>query len=368
MDFSLFYFASDSREYATDRYRLLLEGARFADQNGFAAVWTPERHFHQFGGLYPNPSLTSAAVAAVTERIKIRAGSVVPALHHPLRIAEEWSVVDNLSNGRVGVAFASGWNTIDFAFSQGSFADRRSLMDERIEQVRSLWRGETMSVVDGSGNTQQVRIFPSPIQAELPIWITTVGNVETFRKAGHLGASVLTYLLGQNLNDLAENIAAYRAALAQRDGADGWPGHVTLMVHTYLGEEEDEVRELVRGPLSDYIQSSLDLRLSSQVPGARPVELVELSPDDVGFIVEQAFNRYFNRGALLGTVEKACGMVDHFISMGIDELACLIDFGLPAPVVLSGLDYLNKLRELTQAPVGGKLALCGGCLSVCMRA
>ena len=46
-----------------DRYRLLLEGAKFADAHGFAAVWTPERHFHEFGGLYPNPALTSAAVA-----------------------------------------------------------------------------------------------------------------------------------------------------------------------------------------------------------------------------------------------------------------------------------------------------------------
>ena len=42
---------------------LLLEGAKFADANGFCAVWTPERHFHAFGGPYPNPSVTGAAVA-----------------------------------------------------------------------------------------------------------------------------------------------------------------------------------------------------------------------------------------------------------------------------------------------------------------
>ena len=80
-----------------DRYRLLLEGARFADRHGFAAVWTPERHFHAFGGLYPNPAVTGAALAAITERIGIRAGSVVLPLHNPIRVAEEWSVVDNLS-------------------------------------------------------------------------------------------------------------------------------------------------------------------------------------------------------------------------------------------------------------------------------
>ena len=55
-DFSLFYFASDEGG-SKDKYRLVLEGAKFADRHGFAAVWTPERHFHSFGGLYPNPAV-----------------------------------------------------------------------------------------------------------------------------------------------------------------------------------------------------------------------------------------------------------------------------------------------------------------------
>ena len=96
ISFSLFYFAA-GEDAAADGYRLLLEGARFADRNGFEAVWTPERHFHAFGGLYPNPSVTGAALAAITENVGIRAGSVVLPLHSPIRVAEEWAVVDNLS-------------------------------------------------------------------------------------------------------------------------------------------------------------------------------------------------------------------------------------------------------------------------------
>src|SRR6185436_6916569 len=63
MEFSLFYFASDEQKEASHKYKLLIEGAKFADRHGFAAVWTPERHFHSFGGLYPNPAVTSAAIA-----------------------------------------------------------------------------------------------------------------------------------------------------------------------------------------------------------------------------------------------------------------------------------------------------------------
>ena len=94
--FSLFYFAA-GEEAAHDGYRLLLDSARFADRHGFEAVWTPERHFHAFGGAYPNPSVTGAALAAITEHVGIRAGSVVLPLHSPIRVAEEWGVVDNIS-------------------------------------------------------------------------------------------------------------------------------------------------------------------------------------------------------------------------------------------------------------------------------
>ena len=108
MPFSLFFFSANEAEFAQVKYKLLIEAAKFADEHQFSAVWLPERHFHAFGGLYPNPSTLAAALAMVTERIRLRAGSVVWPLHHPIRVAEEWSVVDNLSNGRVDLSFATG--------------------------------------------------------------------------------------------------------------------------------------------------------------------------------------------------------------------------------------------------------------------
>src|SRR5262249_13263842 len=114
VQFSLFYFSADAASPDDHKYELLIEGARFADRHGFAAGWVPERHFHAFGGLYPTPSVLAAALAMVTRRIRLRAGSVVLPLHNPIRVAEEWAVVDNLSGGRVDLAFAAGWNPNDF--------------------------------------------------------------------------------------------------------------------------------------------------------------------------------------------------------------------------------------------------------------
>src|SRR5205085_2841598 len=96
MAFSLFYFAASTGSQAEGgAYRLLLEGARFADTHDFTAVWTPERHFHEFGGLYPNPAVTTAALATSAQRVQLRAGSIVLPLHNPLRVAEDWAVIDH---------------------------------------------------------------------------------------------------------------------------------------------------------------------------------------------------------------------------------------------------------------------------------
>ncbi|WP_410580499.1 LLM class flavin-dependent oxidoreductase [Amycolatopsis sp. lyj-108] len=350
MDFSLFYFANDSSERDHNRYQLLLDGARFADANGFTAVWTPERHFHSFGGLYPNPAVTGAAVAAITERVQIRAGSVVAPLHHPVRIAEEWSVVDNLSGGRVGLSFASGWHAVDFALRPENYRNRKQILVEYVDQVRRLWRGEAMSVVDGVGTEQQVRVFPPPVQPELPVWVTSAGNAETFRAAGRAGAGLLTHLLGQDLDELAEKIAEYRRAVAEREDADGWPGRVALMVHTCLGDDEDEVREQVREPLHDYLRSSLGLLMGSQLNGARKIDPAKLHKEDVDFLVGRSFDRYYDDGALLGTVGKAQKMVERFRDAGVDEVACLIDFGVPTDTVLAGFEHLDQVRELSTAP------------------
>ena len=212
LDFSLFYFAADENANSSDKYRLLLDGSKFADEHGFAAVWTPERHFHSFGGLYPNPSVVSAAIAATTKNIQIRAGSVVLPLHNPLRVAEEWSVVDNLSNGRVGLSFASGWHANDFVLLPENYDDRKNVMERDIETVRRLWRGETVTLLDGVHKEFAVKIHPQPLQPELPYWITAAGNPETFKLAGKLGANLLTHLLSQSIEELSVKINLYREA------------------------------------------------------------------------------------------------------------------------------------------------------------
>ncbi len=360
-EFSLFYFASDNASSAQDRYKLLMEGAKFADQNGFSAIWTPERHFHAFGGLYPNPAVTSAAIAAATTRLKIRAGSCVLPLHHPIRVAEEWAFVDNISQGRVGVSFASGWQPNDFVIAPQAFANRKNEMLANIDVVRRLWRGESVSFPGPLGKPVEVRTLPRPIQPELPVWVTAAGNPETFEQAGQMGCHLLTHLLGQNIADVADKLQLYRRAWRRAGHAGN--GHVTLMLHSFVGQDEEEVREIVRGPMKAYLRSSVDLikQAAWSFPtfvqraaenGRSPVEIMDAAPlseDEMDALLEHAFSRYCGASALFGTPERCLALVGKLRDAGVDEIACLIDFGIASDIVLAHLHDLKQVMDASQS-------------------
>ncbi|HYL06743.1 MAG TPA: LLM class flavin-dependent oxidoreductase, partial [Thermoanaerobaculia bacterium] len=345
--FSLFYFGNYAAGEAADHYRLVLEGAKFADRHGFEAIWTPERHFHEFGGLYPNPSVLSAAIAATTERLQIRAGSVVLPLHDPLRVAEEWALVDNLSRGRAGVSFASGWHVNDFVLNPAAYQDRHEIMRRGIATVRRLWRGEALQLPGGAGGEVEVRIFPRPVQPELPVWVTAAGSPATFRMAGELGAGVLTHLLGQDTGDVAAKIRVYREAWRQAGHGPG-AGRVTVMLHTFVGPSLAAVHAAVRGPLSAYLKTSFGLLRSLAESVGVHGDPAGMAPGELDLLVSRAYERYVAAGAgLIGTPESCGETLLRLRQLGVDEVACLIDFGVPADQVLSSLAHLDELRQRT---------------------
>ena len=340
IQFSLYYFGNYPAAYSADKYQLILESAKYADEHGFAAVWLPERHFHAVGGFSPNPSLLAAALARDTQRIALRGGSVVLPLHHPVRVAEEWSLVDNLSQGRVGISIASGWHPNDFIFAPERFERRREICLEDLQTIQQLWRGETLPMRAGAGSDFDVRLFPLPVQKTLPVWLTCI-HEESFARAGELGAGVLGYLMNQSVDELAGKIAKYRAAYAAA-GHDPAGAQVTVLVHTFLGDDVPSAREQARGPLREYLRSYLDnsqKRLESQ-NGAAHVE-----QDDIEYLLDKSFADYVNGKALIGTPASCTVVVDRLREIGVDEVGCFIDFGVDPKMVLDSLPRLNALRE-----------------------
>ncbi|HDJ1441448.1 TPA: amino acid adenylation domain-containing protein [Serratia rubidaea] len=344
LDFSLFFFgAATNNERRQEGYQLVMDAARYADAHGFKAVWTPERHFHAFGGLYPNPSVMSAALASVTQRVELRCGSVVAPLHDSLRLAEEWALVDNLSAGRVGLAFASGWNTNDFALAPDSYPQRKTVMLKKLKELRTLWQGGSLRRVNGSGQEVDLTVYPSPVRSELPIWFTSSGDITTFELAGTYGVNLLTHLLGQDTVQLEQKIAAYRQAW--RSAGHPGDGHVTLMIHTFLLPDEQLAKSVAKGPFRDYLRTSTGL-LSELSASMGLTFQQDLPADDLESLLDMAVERYFERSGLFGSPESVMPLLNQLHQSGVDEIAGLIDFGIDNDRVMEGLQALEQLQQL----------------------
>jgi natural product biosynthesis luciferase-like monooxygenase protein/FkbM family methyltransferase len=343
LQFSVMFFGADKNN-SGQKYDLLLDTAKFADKNDFTAIWTPERHFGEFGGAFASTSLIGAALSNITEKINIRAGSVVLPLHDPIRVAEEWSMVDNLSGGRVGVSIASGWHPNDFVFYNSDYGNRHKQMRDKIIELKNLWNGVPIERKNGAGKDMPVKIRPYPVQKELPLWITAAGSPETFKYAGEIGANVLTHMLGQSLEKLAGNIAVYHQALRD-NGFSIEDKKVTLMLHTYMNPSEQTALGLSEQPFKDYLGSSIQL----MEPLAKQTGLdINTQLDD---LIEIAFKKFTKENTLIGSPESCQKMLHSVRNIGVTEVACLVDFGVASEKVLEGLESIVKAKKLYHSHV-----------------
>lgn len=335
-DLSFIFFSDVSSSENENKYRLVFDLAEFADANQFTAVWFPERHFHPFGGIYPNPAVLASAIAQRTQNIRLRSGSVVLPLHHPAEVVESWSMVDNLSDGRVDLGVASGWNPNDFLLSPDTFANNRDIWHERIKIVQDLWQGKKTSFLNGKGEPTEINVYPEPKQKQINIWLTATKRDDTFIYAGKMGYNVLTMLQGVDMDEMGRKIALYRDARRQA-GFSPEEGCVTLMLHTLVHENIEYVEQVVRDPFQAYIKSALRGHMNTVDKDKRPSE------NELDKMVEYSFERYFKTGALFGSVKDCVKTVEKAVFVGVDEIACLMDFGIEYSSVIESLPYLRQL-------------------------
>lgn len=340
MRFSLLFF-SDVRQDINDqeKYRFLTDLTCFADGAGFEAVYFPERHFHEFGSIFANPAIVAAHLIPQTTQLRFRTAGVTIPLHHPAEIVENWAMNDVLSGGRVDLGFGSGWAKSDFIYAPEHFSERRRICSEGIDVIRRLWRGESLGFPGPDGEEVEVTVYPRPIQPELNVWLLVTQNEEAFIHAGRQGYNVFTMLSGTNLETLSRKIELYRAA-RREVGLDPSTGTITLTLHTLLGADRKNVLDAIDEPFRRYIKSSLDAHVNS---GALAQSSPEMSEGERQKVLDYAYQRFVQTGALFGNLDDGRDMVARASAAGVDEIACLMDFGVDYNLVRASLPMLSKL-------------------------
>jgi hypothetical protein len=110
------------------------------------------------------------------------------------------------------------------------------------------------------------------------------------------------------------------------------------MLHTFVASDDATARRIVRGPLSEYLRSSVDLWRSASGT------LDSMSEREREKVIDYAFERYYSSSGLLGTPDACLTTARRFRDMGVDEIACLIDFGVDDALTLEALHYLPELQ------------------------
>ena len=177
MKFAAFTTVAGSAGEATNAEEMidnLRQQTILAEELGFEAMWLGEHHFGPYAvGDLPNPILLGADLAARTSTIRIGQMANIAPWWHPIRLAEDVAILDNLTRGRVEVGFGRGvWPYEGPQFHPNADprkdAENRVLFQETVEIARGIWTNEYFSY---QGTNYSVprgrhRLLPSAVSAE----------------------------------------------------------------------------------------------------------------------------------------------------------------------------------------------------------
>src|SRR5690349_194906 len=222
---------SPSPEEDAVRIDQQIEQVRFAERLEFGDVWLTE-HYFTGESVYNDALLFASAVAMRTERIRIGFAVVQLPFHHPVRLATQLALLDNLSNGRIDVGLGKGtvYNEYEFVGHGLTSADSRERMAETVEILERAWSGEPFRY-DGQFHRVQVpALRPKPVQQPGPPLWRSVISPASFEECGRLGLPILTARLP--VARIRERWAAYRAGL--EEGGHDAPTRARLLGQSAL--------------------------------------------------------------------------------------------------------------------------------------
>lgn len=175
-------------------YQQVLEQVQWLDRLGADLVWFTEHHFVEDGYL-PSWVPVAGAMAAITEHVRFGTDICLMPFNHPIRLAEDLAVLDNLSGGRVELGLGMGYAPHEFRGFGMPVSHRVSLMDEGIDVLQRCFSGERFSYRGKRYQFDDVVITPGYVQpGGPPLWIAAMSEAGA-RRAARFG----THFLPQGL-------------------------------------------------------------------------------------------------------------------------------------------------------------------------
>ena len=194
-------------------YERALERVRIMDGAGYDAVWLAEHHFSTYS-VCPSVHIMGMHIAGITRNLRIGTGVSLAAFYHPLRLAEEVALLDNLSGGRVNWGAGRGFDRKEMEVFGVDHDDSHARFRENVDIVLRAWAEGPLTYRGRFQNYRDVEVLPKPLQNPLPTWIAS-SSLDAIGWAASQGHAILMDPHSTH-EEIAGKYASYRAALAER--------------------------------------------------------------------------------------------------------------------------------------------------------
>lgn len=246
---------------------------KLTERSGLDAAWVSEHHFSADGYL---PSLLPllAAFAVVTERIELGTGVVLAPFHDPIRLAEDFAVVDQLSGGRTIAGFGIGWRDEEFRAFNLPTKERVRRLSEIVEILRLAWNEERF---DHSGRHYDYRsIAVTPKPARIPPILVGGFVDDAVRRAGRIGDGYISSRVSVERLEQALSLAAEGRAAA---GKDGGPV-VAMLQNAFVTDDPERDWPMIRDGIGHQLGTYAGWRAGTDVAG-KPLEVMPPADDEI---------------------------------------------------------------------------------------
>jgi probable F420-dependent oxidoreductase len=228
-------------------FEAVADWAKRAEDLGFDSVWVSDHFFYSFARYgadpAPIPSLepltTLAGIASVTDRVRLGTLVLCAPFRHPALLARTATSIDLLSGGRLDLGLGAGWFEEEFdafGFRFGSVAERFAALEESLEVMQLLLRGEPVSY-EGSDVTLRDAVLAPVPERPPPMWLGGKGGPRLLRLAARLADGWNT-VWRMTPERYADKVADVRAA-CDAVGRDPAGFGLSIGLYSLIGEDEE---------------------------------------------------------------------------------------------------------------------------------
>jgi len=237
-----------------ERIQNLVEEAELADQLGLDIFAIGEHHRPDY--LVSSPATLLAAVAARTKRIKLSSAVSVLSSDDPVRVFQQFALIDLVSQGRAEIMAGRGSFIESFPLFGYDLKDYDELFDEKLrlliainEQEKLTWKGKHRPAIENLG------VYPRPYQQRLPIWVAIGGTPESVLRAAKLGLPLTIAIIGGEPKRFAPYTEFYRAEYVKA-GHDISNLQLCINSHAYIADDSQQAADEFF-PIYAYVMSKI---------------------------------------------------------------------------------------------------------------